>query len=326
MPKRLEGKTALVTGATSNIGRAIASGFGGEGAHVVVSGRSVERGAQVVKQIIASGGRADFVAADLDGSPVASTKLAAEATRVLGGRIDILVNNAGIFPHTNTATTDESTFDKVYAINVKAPYFLTAAIAPAMADAGHGAIINLGSWIVRLAVPERALQLHQGRHRDPDQGVGGRVRSVGRSGQRHLTRRHSHSQPGWNRSRPASGRRGHDGWHSRWREWDPRRHRSCRGVPGQRRGRVRTRQRDRRRRRSDHGGGHCLLNSVRRVRRVRRVRHRRRRSHGPMSTLGRGPPGVRSPSGSSTRMSAKRGRWGTCHRSACRHPRLSRGR
>jgi NAD(P)-dependent dehydrogenase (short-subunit alcohol dehydrogenase family) len=153
MQRRLEGKTALVTGATSNIGRAIAIAFGDEGAHVVVSGRSVERGAEVVNQIIAGGGRADFVAADLDGSPVASTKLAAEATRVLGGRIDILVNNAGIFPRTTTATTDESTFDEVYAVNVKAPYFLTAAIAPAMADAGGGAIINLGSWIARLAVP-----------------------------------------------------------------------------------------------------------------------------------------------------------------------------
>ena len=152
MGKRLEGKTALVTGATSNIGRAIAIAFGDEGAHVVVSGRSVERGAEVVKEIITGGGRADFVAADLDGSPVASTKLATEATQVLGGRIDILVNSAGIFPSSTTATTDESTFDEVYAVNVKAPYFLTAAIAPSMADAGHGAIINLGSWIVGLAV------------------------------------------------------------------------------------------------------------------------------------------------------------------------------
>jgi NAD(P)-dependent dehydrogenase (short-subunit alcohol dehydrogenase family) len=152
MGMRLEGKTALITGATSNIGRAIAIAFGAEGAHVVVSGRSVERGAAVVDQIRAAGGRADFVAADLNGSPDASRDLAHEATRVLGGRIDILVNNAGIFPSTTTATTDEKTFDEVYAINVKAPYFLTAAIAPAMAEAGGGAIVNLGSWIARLAV------------------------------------------------------------------------------------------------------------------------------------------------------------------------------
>ena len=81
MGTRLQGKTALVTGSTSNIGRAIASAFGTEGAHVVVSGRSVERGAEVVEQIRAGGGRADFVAADLDGSPTASRELAGEATR-----------------------------------------------------------------------------------------------------------------------------------------------------------------------------------------------------------------------------------------------------
>ena len=69
MGTRLQGKTALVTGSTSNIGRAIAIAFGTEGAHVVVSGRSAERGAEVVEQIRAGGGRADFVAADLDGSP-----------------------------------------------------------------------------------------------------------------------------------------------------------------------------------------------------------------------------------------------------------------
>ncbi len=89
----------------------------------------------------------------MDGSAKASADLATEATRLLGGRIDILVNNAGIFPRTTTATTDEATFDEVYAVNVKAPYFLTAAIAPGMAEAGHGAIINLGSWIARLGIP-----------------------------------------------------------------------------------------------------------------------------------------------------------------------------
>jgi NAD(P)-dependent dehydrogenase (short-subunit alcohol dehydrogenase family) len=153
MQKRLEGKTALVTGATSNIGRAIAIAFGREGAHVAVAGRNVERGAEVVERIRAGGGRAEFVAADLNGSPTASLKLATEATHLLGGRIDILVNNAGIFPASTTAATDEATFDEVYAVNVKAPYFLTGAIAPVMAEAGRGAIINLGSWIARLAVP-----------------------------------------------------------------------------------------------------------------------------------------------------------------------------
>jgi NAD(P)-dependent dehydrogenase (short-subunit alcohol dehydrogenase family) len=154
---RLHDKTALVTGATSNIGRAIAVAFAREGAHVVVSGRSAERGDAVVDEIRAAGGRANFVAADLDGSRAASEALAAEATRVLGGRIDVLVNNAGIYPGATTATTDEETFDRVYAVNVKAPFFLTAAVAPAMAGRGDGAIVNLGSWIARVGIPVGAL-------------------------------------------------------------------------------------------------------------------------------------------------------------------------
>jgi NAD(P)-dependent dehydrogenase (short-subunit alcohol dehydrogenase family) len=154
---RLHEKTALVTGATSNIGRAIAIAFAAEGAHVVVSGRNKERGEQVVADIRAACGRADFVAADLDGSARASRDLADEATRALGGHIDILVNNAGIFPGPSTPDTDEATFDEVYAVNVKAPFFLTAAIAPVMAARGEGSIINLGSWIARLGIPIGAL-------------------------------------------------------------------------------------------------------------------------------------------------------------------------
>jgi NAD(P)-dependent dehydrogenase (short-subunit alcohol dehydrogenase family) len=157
MSMRLEGKTALVTGATSNIGRAIAEAFAAEGAHVTVSGRSAERGEEVVDGIRARGGRADFVQADLDGSAAASQALAQEATQVLGGRIDVLVNNAGIYPGDTTAATDEKTFDQVYAVNVKAPFFLTATVAPAMVEAGGGAIINLGSWIARLGIPISAL-------------------------------------------------------------------------------------------------------------------------------------------------------------------------
>ena len=157
MTARLQGKTALVTGSTSNIGQAIAEVFAAEGAHVIVSGRSEQRGAQVVEGIRAAGGRADFVRADLDGSAAASRDLADQARRMLGGRMDILVNNAGIYPPGTTGTTDEDTFDRVYAVNVKAPFFLTAAIAPAMAEAGGGAIINLGSWIARLGIPVGAL-------------------------------------------------------------------------------------------------------------------------------------------------------------------------
>jgi NAD(P)-dependent dehydrogenase (short-subunit alcohol dehydrogenase family) len=157
MADRLTDKTALVTGATSNIGRAIAARFAAEGAHVALTGRDLARGEAVVAEIRATGGRAEFIAADLDGSAAASRALAQAATAALGGRLEILVNNAGIFPGDTTPNTAEDVFDRVYAVNVKAPFFLTAAIAPAMAARGAGAIINLSSWIVRLGIPVGAL-------------------------------------------------------------------------------------------------------------------------------------------------------------------------
>ncbi|MEU3795660.1 SDR family oxidoreductase [Streptomyces fructofermentans] len=157
MSERLQHRTALVTGSTSNIGRAIAEAFAAEGAHVIVSGRSRERGEQVVAGIRATGGRADFLAADLDGGADSARDLAERARAALGGRIDILVNNAGVYPAPDTAATDEETFDHVYAVNVKAPFFLTAAVVPAMERAGGGTVINLGSWIARLGIPVGAL-------------------------------------------------------------------------------------------------------------------------------------------------------------------------
>jgi NAD(P)-dependent dehydrogenase (short-subunit alcohol dehydrogenase family) len=157
MGERLQNKTALVTGSTSNIGQAIAEAFAAEGAHVVVSGRSAERGRLVVEGIRAAGGLADFLPADLDGSARASRALAEQARAILGRPIDVLVNNAGIYPAGVTATTDEETFDRVYAVNVKAPFFLTAEVAPAMVENGGGSIINLGSWVARLGIPVGAL-------------------------------------------------------------------------------------------------------------------------------------------------------------------------
>ncbi|WP_423463444.1 SDR family NAD(P)-dependent oxidoreductase [Promicromonospora sp. MS192] len=154
MTQRLTGRTALVTGSTSNIGRAIAEALAVQGAHVVVSGRDEQRGAAVVAGIRATGGAADFVRADLDGSPEASHALAAAAAEVLGGRIDVLVNNAGIYRSAPTlAETDAEALDRLYAVNVKAPYFLTQAVAPRMVAGGGGAIVNLGSWVARLALP-----------------------------------------------------------------------------------------------------------------------------------------------------------------------------
>jgi NAD(P)-dependent dehydrogenase (short-subunit alcohol dehydrogenase family) len=157
MADRLNGKTALVTGATGNIGGAIATAFAAEGAYVGLSGRDAGRGESLVGEIEATGGRAVFLVADLDGDVGTSQELAARANQELGGRVDILVNNAGIFPGDRTPETDGTTFDRVIGVNVKAPFFLTAALAPEMAERGDGVIINLGSWITRLAVSQGAL-------------------------------------------------------------------------------------------------------------------------------------------------------------------------
>lgn len=138
--------TALVTGATSGIGRATAELLAAQGLHVVVSGRDSTRGEEVVRSIRASGGRAEFVEADLrDESSTAH--LAAEALRIGGGTVDVLVNSAGIFPFGATADTTSAGFDEVFAINVKAPYFLVATLAPAMAARGGGAIVNVTTMV-----------------------------------------------------------------------------------------------------------------------------------------------------------------------------------
>lgn len=152
---RLQGKTALVTGSTSGIGQAIAEAFAREGAHVVVSGRHAQRGQAVVEGIRAQGGRATFLAVE-QASVEGVRRFAKEATAVLG-QIDILVNNAGIFPFAPLEQVDEATFDTTYAVNVKGPFFLTAAVAPQMAERGSGKIINITTMVAHVGEPTMSL-------------------------------------------------------------------------------------------------------------------------------------------------------------------------
>jgi NAD(P)-dependent dehydrogenase (short-subunit alcohol dehydrogenase family) len=144
--KNLEGQTALVTGATSGIGRAIALRLARDGAEVVVHGRDAERGKNVVDAISAEGGRARFVAADV-GDAAAVTRLAEEA-----GDVDILVNNAGFSWFGPTPELDAESFDAMFASNVRSAYLLVAALAPKMAARGNGSIVNLSSMAAQVGL------------------------------------------------------------------------------------------------------------------------------------------------------------------------------
>jgi NAD(P)-dependent dehydrogenase (short-subunit alcohol dehydrogenase family) len=139
--------TALVTGATAGLGRAVAKRLAEDGFSVIVVGRNAERGAETVQEITERGGHARFVAANLD-NPDDIQRLALEV-----GDIDVLVNNAGhsVFGPTEELKVEQ--FDSLFASNVRAPYFLVAAFAPAMAARGEGSIINIGSMVGSLGLP-----------------------------------------------------------------------------------------------------------------------------------------------------------------------------
>jgi NAD(P)-dependent dehydrogenase (short-subunit alcohol dehydrogenase family) len=142
----LDGQRALVTGATSGIGRAIALALAANGADLLVHGRSAERGAEVTGTIERAGGSARFLAADI-GDIGSVAQLAEQA-----GDVDILVNNAGVSAWAPTTEFDLGDFDSMYAANVRGPFQLVAALAPGMLARGIGSIVNISSMAGRIGL------------------------------------------------------------------------------------------------------------------------------------------------------------------------------
>ncbi|HEY4267610.1 MAG TPA: SDR family oxidoreductase [Galbitalea sp.] len=142
----LAGTTALVTGATSGIGRATAFALARAGATVLIHGRDVRRGVAALEEIELSGGHGRFLPADLS-DPAAAHQLAADA-----GEVDILVNNAGFSWFGPSEDLDDATLGSLFASNVESAYILTAALAPGMVDRGSGAIVNLSSMAANVGL------------------------------------------------------------------------------------------------------------------------------------------------------------------------------
>jgi len=143
-PFRLDGRTALVTGANRGLGRAFATALAHAGADVVVVGRSQDRNEEAAAAVAQQTGRRATVG-------TGDVTDAADVNRIVAdavgdhGRIDILVNNAGICFHRPALEVPDAEFEEVFDVNVSGLWRMTRAVAPHMIEAGGGSIVNVGS-------------------------------------------------------------------------------------------------------------------------------------------------------------------------------------
>ncbi len=139
--KRLEGKTALITGAARGIGRTFAEAYLREGAQVIIADIDADRGAETAKEL---GEKAAFVRLDVTDQDSIDHAIASAADTF--GQIDILINNAAIFTAAPIVEIDRADYDRVFAINVSGTLFTMQAVARHMIDRGiKGKIINMAS-------------------------------------------------------------------------------------------------------------------------------------------------------------------------------------
>jgi len=138
---RLEGKTALVTGGSRGIGRASAIALAREGARVLVHYvRGKPEAEDIVSEIIRGGGRGQSVPADLE-APSGPHELAKQVRAIVGERLDVLVSNAGISIPASIEDTTIEDFDRLFAVNTRAPFFLIQQLLPVLAE-GSSVIVN----------------------------------------------------------------------------------------------------------------------------------------------------------------------------------------
>jgi gluconate 5-dehydrogenase len=149
----LSGKRAVVTGATSGLGAAMASALAGAGAEVVVGGRDAARADQVVAAIREQGGSASAVLGDLGTS--AGAERFAGAVQADGAPVDILVNSAGLFERAEGEATPLEMWDRALAINATATFVLCREVGRGMIARGRGKIINVGSTDGIIGVPDQ---------------------------------------------------------------------------------------------------------------------------------------------------------------------------
>jgi meso-butanediol dehydrogenase/(S,S)-butanediol dehydrogenase/diacetyl reductase len=154
MPPRFQSKVVLVTGAGSGIGRATALAFAREGAAVAAADLAPAKAEAVVAEAKAAAGRALAIACDVS-SPEDCTRAVRETEAALGP-LDVLVNNAGVGASGTAVTTDEATWDRLMAVNVKGTYLMSRAAIAVMLPRRRGVILNAGSIAGLRAVPDRA--------------------------------------------------------------------------------------------------------------------------------------------------------------------------
>jgi NAD(P)-dependent dehydrogenase (short-subunit alcohol dehydrogenase family) len=152
--RRFEGRVALVTGAGSGIGRATALAFGGEGAAVGAADLDLDKAEATAREIASGGGRALALAGDV--SKDADCRRLVEETEAQLGPLDVLVNNAGIGATGSVLTTDEATWDRLMAVNLKSVFLMSRAALARMVPRRRGAIVNAGSIAGLRGIADRA--------------------------------------------------------------------------------------------------------------------------------------------------------------------------